>query len=157
MSIEAQLTSLGLSIPDEPQTHLAAAHVVGSVLTTSGRTSPQKGKVGADVSVEDAKAAARDATVRALGAVRATAGSLERVERVLRIDGYVNCVEDFRYASRVVDGASDLIYAVLGREEGRHSRIAVGVAALPNQAAVEVVLTVLLHPAHNQREEGVTR
>ena len=148
MSVVTKLSEMGLSFPPEsPNTYLAAAIKVGPLVYTSGRTSPQKGKVGAAVSVEAGAEAARDATLRALFAAQTEIGDLDRIVRIVKLAGFVNCAEGFFETSRVMNGGSDLLHALFGPERGHHLRTALGVYQLPGNAAVEVELVV-------QVEEG---
>lgn len=131
---------MGLSFPAEaPDDYLAPALRVGDLVFTSGRTSPQKGKVGADLTVEEGYGAARDATLRALAALKTTIG-LEQITRVVRLTGYVNCADGFFQTPKVMNGGSDLLRELFGRDRGRHVRSAIGVCQLPGNAAVEVEL-----------------
>ncbi len=101
------------------------------------------GKVGAEVSVEEAQAAARIAVVNALGAVRSEVGSLRRVMRVVRLAGYVASAPGFADQHLVMNAASQLLIDTFG-DAGRCARSAVGVAELPFGVPVEVELVVLL-------------
>lgn len=142
---EARLASLGLTLPDAPK---AVANYVpyclsGGQLFTSGqlpRTADGvllAGKLGDTLTVEDGQRAAQLACLNLLAQVKVALGSLDRVAQVLRLTGYVNARPDFRDHPLVVNGASDLLVAVLG-DSGRHTRSAVGVTSLPAGAAVEV-------------------
>jgi len=96
------------------------------------------GKVGRDVTVENGQAAARVCALNLLAHLKvACAGNLDRVVRCVRMSGFVNSDPEFKDHPQVVNGASDLMLEVFG-ESGRHARTAVGVAALPADAAVEV-------------------
>jgi enamine deaminase RidA (YjgF/YER057c/UK114 family) len=95
------------------------------------------GKLGGGVSLEDGQAAARLCAINILAQVHAACGGLDRVAACLRLGGFVACTPDFADHPKVINGASDLIVAVLG-EAGRHARAAVGVPSLPFDAAVEV-------------------
>jgi enamine deaminase RidA (YjgF/YER057c/UK114 family) len=96
------------------------------------------GKLGREFSVEDGQQAARLCALNVLAQLRvALDGDLDRVVQCVRIAGYVNSVPEFHGQSQVINGASDTFIAVLG-ERGRHTRVAVGVAALPYDVAVEV-------------------
>jgi enamine deaminase RidA (YjgF/YER057c/UK114 family) len=143
VSVKQKMRELGLSfLPETPNTYLAGAMSVGRLVYTSGRTSPQKGKVGDAVLIETGAEAARDATLRALFAVQTEIGNLDRIVRVIRLAGFVNCAEGFSQTSQVMNGGSDLLYALFGPERGRHLRTALGVYQLPGDAAVEVELVV---------------
>lgn len=99
------------------------------------------GRAGADVSLAQAQLAAKICVMRALALLQRSLGSLERVRSVLRITVYVQCTESFTQQSEVADGASDLLYSILG-PAGAHARTSVGVFQLPKNAAVEVDLIV---------------
>lgn len=97
------------------------------------------GRVGAEVSVAQAQRAAKVCTMRALALLRQELGSLDRVQRILRITVFVQCAQNFTQQSEVADGASEVLYAVLG-DAGVHTRTSVGVYQLPKNAAVEIDL-----------------
>lgn len=97
------------------------------------------GCVGAEVSLTEAQIAAKVCTMRALALLRQTLGSLEGVTRILRITVFVQSAQGFRQQSEVADGASEVLYSVLG-EAGVHTRTSVGVYQLPKNAAVELDL-----------------
>ncbi len=148
---EARLAKLGLALPPAPAP--VAAYVPftrsGNILFVSGQIPLEGGKptfigrLGASLDIEEGQAAARLCTLNALAQLKAAAGDLDRVRRVLRLVGYVACAPDFADAHKVMNGASELLAEVLG-EAGRHARSAVGVAALPLGVPVEVELTVEL-------------
>ncbi len=148
-SVEDRLKGLGYELPDVPSP--AGSYVpatrAGSLLFTAGQLPfregklPYTGKVGQDVSVEDAKEAARLCALNALAAIRAGADSLENVRRVVKVTGYVASAGGFNGQPEVMNGASDLLGEVFG-EKGIHARSAVGVAELPLDAPVEVELIV---------------
>jgi enamine deaminase RidA (YjgF/YER057c/UK114 family) len=96
-----------------------------------------KGKVGKDVTLEEGRHAARLCIVNCLAAARGVLGDLDRIERVVKLTGYVNCLEDFEKHPDVINGASDLLEKIWG-ENGRHARAAVGSISLPANIAVEV-------------------
>ena len=145
MSAESQLEALHITLPPVP----AAAGLyspcvqTGSLLIVSGQVAVLDGKLmgtgklGAGVSIEDAAAMARQCALQALAIVRSELGSLDRVNKVARVAGYVACAEGFTDPSKVVNGASQLLIDVFG-EPGRAARIAIGVAELPFGVPVEV-------------------
>ncbi len=148
---EDRLRGLGYELPTVP--HPAGSYVpaarVGPLLFTAGQL-PFKdgrlrytGKVGADVSVEDAKEAARLCALNALAAVKTEAGTLENVRRIVKVAGYVASAADFNGQPEVMNGASELLGELFG-EKGLHARTAVGVAELPLGAPVEVELIIEL-------------
>lgn len=146
-----RLAELGYPLPDAPP--VAGVYVpavrAGDLVFTSGAVPMRdgvvllKGKVGADASLEQAQEGARLAVVNALAALRAEAGSLRRVMRVVRLVGYVASAPGFNDQHLVMNAASQLLIDAFG-EGGRCARSAIGVAELPLAAAVEVELVVLL-------------
>jgi enamine deaminase RidA (YjgF/YER057c/UK114 family) len=103
-----------------------------------------KGKVGKDLTLEDGQKAAKYCAVALLGTLKDNINSWEHVRKIVRITGYVNCVEGYEPLSKVVNGASDILVDVLGENRGLHARSAIGVASLPYGAAVEVEMVVEL-------------
>ena len=145
-SYDSILTGMGLHWPELPPP--AGLYVPvsrsGSILFIAGQIPREGGKpaylgkLGRDFEVEQGKLAARACALQILALVRdACGGNLDRVVRCLRLGGFVNCTDSFVDQPQVIDGASELIVAVLG-ERGRHARAAVGVASLPRGVAVEV-------------------
>ncbi len=144
MSIEARLAELGIQLP-EAAAPVAAyvpvvvarglAHVSGQLPFVDGKL--VTGRLGDDVSLEVGTAAARACGLMILAQLKAALGSLDRVERVVKLGAFVNSAADFTDQPRVANGASELMQAVFG-DAGRHARAAVGVPALPLGAAVEV-------------------
>lgn len=96
-----------------------------------------KGKLGEDLSVEEGYQSARLATIGLLSALLAEIGDLEKVEQIVKIEGFVNCTADFEEQSLVINGCSDLLVEIFG-DRGRHSRIAIGAQSLPFGAPVEI-------------------
>ena len=144
MSIAEKLSQMGVTLPDAPA---PAANYVpsvrsGDLLFVSGQVSSGpdgliKGRLGHDMSVEDGAAAARACAMSLLAQVRAACdGDIDRLDRVVKLTGFVNCTPEFGDMPAVVNGASDFLVEVLG-EAGRHSRSAVG-ANLPFGVAVEI-------------------
>ena len=145
MSIEARLADLGVTLPEPPN---PVANYVGYVITgnlvhVSGQISadangPIKGKLGADLSVEQGAEAARRCAISLLAqAKKACGGDLDRVVRLVKLVGFVNSTPDFTDQPKVINGASDFFVAVLG-DKGRHARAAVSANALPLGVAVEI-------------------
>ena len=99
----------------------------------------------AEVSTDDAQEAARICVLQALAVLREALGSLDRVERVLKMNGYVASAPGFNQQPAVIDAASELLVQVFG-EAGRHARAAVGVAELPRNSPVEIEFTVAVRP-----------
>ena len=145
MSFEARLKTLGIDLPVPPAP--VASYVptarVGNLLFVSGQISMNAagmvhpGVVGATVSLDDGKAAARQCGLNLLAQVRAALGSLDVVDRVVRLGVFVACVDGFTQQPEIANGASDLMVEVFG-EAGKHVRAAVGTNALPRNASVEV-------------------
>jgi enamine deaminase RidA (YjgF/YER057c/UK114 family) len=146
---EERLAELGLTLPDVPTP--AGSYVpavrTGNYVYTAGQLPMEDGKllatgkVGAEVSPEQANALAARCALNALAAVRAEVGELSNVVRVVKVVGFVASTTDFTGQPGVINGASDLLGAVFG-DAGRHARSAVGVAVLPRDAPVEVELHV---------------
>lgn len=140
-----RLRALGLSLPKAvaPIGNYVSALLSGNLVYVSGQTALEDGKVkyagqvGTTLSIEEGQAAARLCALNVLAQVEALCGSTEAIVRCVRVVGYVNAPHGFTQHPTVVNGASDLIVAVLG-ERGRHTRSAVGVSDLPLGTAVEV-------------------
>ncbi|WP_347756081.1 RidA family protein [Agrococcus sp. ProA11] len=149
MSIAQRLEELGLTLPAvvPPVASYVPAVSANGFVYTSGQlpmvdgAMPRIGKVGAEVSPEDAQADARQCALNALAAIEAEIGSLDRVTRIVKVVGFVASAEGFRGQPGVVNGASDVLGEIFG-DDGRHARSAVGVAELPLGAPVEVELIV---------------
>ena len=144
--IEARLNELGIELPlaAAPIANYVGYTVAGNLVIVSGQISVWNGerrfvgKLGAGISIVEGQQAARLCALNLLAHLRAAAGGdLDRVRRVLRLGGFVNCTPDFTDMPQVVNGASDLMVEVFG-DAGRHARAAVGVSALPGGVAVEV-------------------
>jgi enamine deaminase RidA (YjgF/YER057c/UK114 family) len=145
MSIDQRLAELGITLP-QPAAPVAAyvpAVEIGGLLHISGQISFAEdgslitGRLGEDVDLDGGIAAARRCGVMLLAQIKAALGSLDRVERIVKLGVFVNSSPDFTDQPKVANGASELMQDVFG-ESGRHARSAVGVAALPLGVAVEV-------------------
>lgn len=151
MSFEKKLQELGIIVPEPPKP--VAAYVPGvkvdKYIYTAGQIPfvngelKYKGKVGKDVSVEDAYEAAKICALNCLGIVKSLAGNLDNVEKIVKVVGYVNSAEGFNQQPKVINGASELLGQIFG-EAGAHARSAVGVSELPMDATCEVELIVKL-------------
>src|SRR6266542_2015429 len=137
MGAEARLKELGITLPTPSKR-------VGNLLFLSGHgpvridgTPTARGKVGRDLSTEDAYKVARDVGLNLLGSARHVLGSLDKVKRVVKVLGMVNAVEGFGEQPKVINGFSDLMVEVFG-ENGRHARSAVGMGSLPMGIPVEI-------------------
>ncbi len=153
MTITERLAELGIVLapPAPPIANFLPAVQTGNLLFVSGHVSarppdPVVGKLGAERTVEDGYRAARLVAIDLLATVQAALGSLDRVARIVKLLGLVNATPDFSEPPAVINGASDLLVEVFG-ERGRHARSAIGVAALPRNAAVEIELIVEVGPA----------
>jgi enamine deaminase RidA (YjgF/YER057c/UK114 family) len=150
VTVDERLRELGLSLPGPypPHDPLDAVVVHGDRARTSGQLSRNhdgsivnQGTLGLDLTTEQGAEAARWCALNALSVLRAELGTLDRVARVLTVIGFVACVPGFTEQPAVVDGASRLLADAFGRD-GRHSRSAIGVAALPRGGAVEIEVEV---------------
>ena len=148
-TVEDRLAGLGRTLPGvaAPVAAYVPAVRSGDYVFTSGQlpmvdgSLAVTGKVGAEVSAEDAKQLAATCVLNALAAIKAEIGDLDRVRRVVKVVGFVASTPDFTGQPGVVNGASELLGEVFG-DKGVHARSAVGVAVLPLDAPVEVELTV---------------
>ncbi|MQA83066.1 MAG: RidA family protein [Streptosporangiales bacterium] len=146
---EARLNEMGLSLPAVPTPAAAYVptvrtgpyvYVSGQVPVVEGKL-PATGKVGAEVDPEQAKDLARTCALNALAAIKAEMGDLAAVKRVVKVLGFVASAPDFTGQPGVINGASELLIDVFG-DAGKHARSAVGMAALPLDAPVEVEMIV---------------
>ncbi len=139
MSIETKLAELGITLPEAPA---PAANYVpfvisGNLLFVSGQISAAKGKLGAEVTVDQGAEAARGCGLSLLAQAKTALGSLDRIKRVVKLGGFVNSTADFTDQPEVINGCSDLMVEVFG-DNGRHARAAVSAPALPRGVAVEI-------------------
>ncbi|MFN3649615.1 MAG: RidA family protein [Armatimonadota bacterium] len=142
MAIAERLKELGLELPAATPGKLAPAVRTGNLVFTSGAVSKTVGKVGAEVTVEEAYEAARQAILGCLSSVQWCVGDLDRVTRVVKLLGMVNCAEGFSDTPSVIHGATDTLVQIFGQEVGWHARSAIGVYQLPGNVAVEIELIV---------------
>lgn len=146
VGVEERLKELGIELPDAVQPLATYVRYVqtGNLLFISG-TGPSdnapRGKLGADLTVEQGYQTAREVGISILATAKQALGDLNRIKQVVKVLGMVNSSPDFDQQPRVVNGCSDLFVEVLG-EAGRHTRSAVGFVALPNQIAVEIECTM---------------
>ena len=144
-SAEAKLAELGITLPDLPKSagNYVPYVITGNLLYISGNGprlpdgTYKHGKVGFDVTPDDAYTDARLVGLTLLAIARAALGSLDRVKRVVKLLGMVNAIPEFTDHPRVINGCSDLLVEVFG-EAGRHARSAVGLGSLPMQITVEI-------------------
>jgi enamine deaminase RidA (YjgF/YER057c/UK114 family) len=149
MQIEGKLKNMGLALPTPP---VPAANYIGCVRVGDllfvggniGRVNGQlkySGKVGDKVTLEQAYEMARNCALNHLAIIKAALGDLDKVERIVKVLGYVNVAAGFTEMPKVVNGESDLLVQLWG-ERGQHARAAVGVASLSNEAPVETEVIV---------------
>ena len=147
--IEERLAELGIILPPAPQpvASYIPVKVVGDLAWVAAQIPMQDGavtvagKVGGEVTIDEANAGARRCALQALAALQTALGTLDRVKGIVKLDVFVASAPGFTDHPKVANGASDLLVEVFG-DEGRHARAAVGVPELPLGAAVEVALLV---------------
>ncbi|HKC36520.1 MAG TPA: RidA family protein [Chitinophagaceae bacterium] len=136
-----------LAAPGKPVANYVNVVRVGNLLFLAGKgpTKPDgsniTGKVGKDLTIEQGYEAARLTAINHLAVLKAELGSLNKVKRIVKVLGMVNCTEDFKDQPKVINGYSDLMVEIFG-EKGKHARSAVGMYALPFNTAVEVEVIV---------------
>ena len=144
---EARLHELGIELPTpyEPFANYLRAVRSGDLVFLGGHSgcgeTAARGKVGSERTLDEGYEAARQTALCLLASLKAEIGDLKRVQRIVRVVGMVNAVDDFTGHSQVINGCSDLLVAVFG-ERGRHARAAVGVASLPLNLTVEIEMIV---------------
>lgn len=149
MTVEARLRDLNITLPEPPKPVAAYVPTVrtGNLLFTSGNGPWEKGvlrysgKVGHDLSVEEGYEAAKLVMLNLLSVLRAELGTLNRVERIVKVLGFVASARDFNQQPAVINGASDLLVAIF-EERGKHARSAIGVSELPSNIPVEIEMIV---------------
>jgi enamine deaminase RidA (YjgF/YER057c/UK114 family) len=144
--IESQLRKLGIELSPAPQPVGAYVGVVrtGNLVVTSGQL-PWKGdkllytgRLGVELSLEQGYEAARQCALNTLAQFQAVLGDLDKVRRIIRVEGYVHCAPDFRQQPQVLNGASEMFNQVFG-DKGRHTRTALGIHAMPLDSPVQLV------------------
>ncbi|HEU5171097.1 MAG TPA: RidA family protein [Gemmatimonadales bacterium] len=153
MSPERRLQELGIELPPAPKpvASYVPAVQVGNLLFMSGNGPLRAGKplvqgrLGETMTVEQGADAARQTMLNLLSTVRDTLGSLDRVERIVKLLGFVNSAPDFTQQPAVVNGASELLLQIFG-ERGRHARSAIGTSVLPFGIPVEIEMIVQVRP-----------
>ena len=151
MSIKGKLAELGLTLPEAalPVAAYVPAVRTGNLVFTAGQLPlvdgkiPFIGKVGSDVTPEQAKDMAQVCALNALAAISLVA-DIDQIERVVRVGGFVNGIPGFVAIPAVINGASELLIKLFGEVNGKHARTAIGVAELPLNAPVEVEMIVQL-------------
>jgi enamine deaminase RidA (YjgF/YER057c/UK114 family) len=146
--IEDKLKAMGYTLPptrNYPKPNRRGCVRVGNILFVSGHgahhpgmTYKETGKLGETMNVDEGYAAARVAALTILATVKKEIGDLDRIHRVIRLFGMVNCTADFPNMPGVIDGASDLFFELFGPEYGCHARTAVGMVNLPRGQAIEI-------------------
>jgi enamine deaminase RidA (YjgF/YER057c/UK114 family) len=147
-TVESRLAALGLSLPSAPApaanyVPFCLAHnflYIAGQLPRGPSGIVYTGKVGTDLSIEDGQKAAQLCCLNILAQVKAALGGFDRLVQCVRLTGFVNAAPDFRDHPQVINGASDLMVALLDAK-GQHTRVAVGVSSLPSGAAVEIDAT----------------
>ena len=147
--IEKRLKELGIIIPNAPKPAGSYIPVVlsGKLAFVSGQIPIKdgqvvyQGKVGDAQSIDGAQEAAKLCVINGLAQIEAYCGTLDNLEKIIKISGFVNSTKDFTEHPKVINAASDLLMKIFG-EKGRHSRIAVGVTSLPLNATVEIDMVV---------------
>lgn len=146
---DKKVEELGIQLiaPTKPIANYVKAVRTGNLLFLSGHGPSRAdgtsitGKVGADMTIEEGYAAAKQAGISLLSTMKAELGSLNKVKRVVKVLGMVNCTPEFGDQPKVINGCSDLMVAVFG-DNGKHARSAVGMNALPNNITVEIEIIV---------------
>ncbi|ELR72827.1 Endoribonuclease L-PSP [Fulvivirga imtechensis AK7] len=146
---EQKLNKLGIELiePTKPIANYVKAVRTGNLVFLSGHGPSKadgtsvKGKVGADLGLEEGREAARLAAISLLSTLRAEIGDLNKVVRIVKVTGMVNCTPDFYDQPKVINGCSDLLVEVFG-DKGRHARAAVGMVSLPSNITVEIDMVV---------------
>ena len=138
MGAQQKAEERGLTFPKLEPGYLNLCVRTGNLLITSGHTSDMKGKLGKDLSVDNGYEAAKDCAIKILQSVHNTHGTLDDL-KVIKLLGCVNSTQDFTDHHLVINGASDLLHEIFGKDgDGYHARSALGFASLPTGPAVEV-------------------
>lgn len=153
MEIERKLAAMGLALPDPPKpvANYVGAVQVGDLLFIGGVSNRMngvlkyRGKVGSDLTVEQAYDAARLCALNHLAAIKAALGDLDRVERIVKVVAHVNSAPGFNKQPLVANGESDLLVELFG-ERGKHTRLALGAAELNDDIPVETEIIVQTRP-----------
>jgi len=145
--IEDRLRDLGFQLgpAKAPVANYLGCKRVGDVLYVSARVSELRGALGIDVTLEEGRLAARETVLVILAIVKDAVGDLDRIASVDKMIGFVHSGPGFTQQPQVIDGASDLLVALWG-DRGRHARTATGVAQLPYGSAVQLEMTMSMHP-----------
>ena len=156
--IEGKLKEMGLVLPPVhpyPRPNRIPCVQAGNILYLGGHSTARHplalggkntGKVGTEVTEQEAQVAARSIALHMLASIKAHTGDLDRIKRVIRLHGMVNSAPGFERQFAVMDGASDLFFELFGPERGAHARSAVGIAELPRRSILEIVGEFELYP-----------
>lgn len=147
--IEEKIKELGFEIPEvaKPLAAYVPAKLIENLVMTSGQVPlvkgeiKFKGKVGKDISEEDAIKAAEVCALNCLAAIKSEIGSLDRIEEIVKLTVFVNSIDDYSAQPKIANGASELLLKIFG-DKGKHVRSAVGVSGLPLNSAVEIEMIV---------------
>lgn len=147
--IEDKLKQLNITLPIPPKPAGSYIPVVisGNLAFVSGQIPMQDGKVlytgkvPSERSIEEAKSAAKMCAINLLAQLKSNLGSLDKITKIIRVSGFVNCTPEFSEQPKIINAASDLFFEIFG-EKGKHSRIAVGVSSLPLNSTVEIDMIV---------------
>ena len=145
MGAEQKIKELGLTLPQPPTpvANYVRAVKTGNLLFVSGHgpysdgKTKVSGKVGRELTLDEGYQAARNVALNCLATIKATIGDLDKVKRIVKMLGMVNCTDDFKDHPKVINGCSDLLVTIFD-DAGKHARSAVGMQALPNQIPVEI-------------------
>lgn len=157
--VEARLKELGIAVPrlPKPVANYVPAVKVGEILYVAGAIGtivnendedvlPINGKVGREVTIEEAYQSARQVTINHLAYMKAVLGDLDQIVQIVKLIGYVNAAPGFNKAPWVINGASDLLVEIFGKERGAHARAAVYQNEMTRDAPVEIEMTVQVVP-----------
>lgn len=147
--IEDRLRQLNITLPIPPKPAGSYIPVVisGNLAFVSGQIPMQEGKVlytgkvPSERSIEEAQSAAKMCAINLLAQLKSNLGSLDKITKIVRVSGFVNCTPEFSEQPKIINAASDLFFEIFG-EKGKHSRIAVGVSSLPLNSTVEIDMIV---------------
>ncbi|MEQ9591729.1 MAG: RidA family protein [Cyclobacteriaceae bacterium] len=146
---DKKVEELGITLipPTKPIANYVKAVRTGNLLFLSGHGPSRAdgtsitGKVGKDINTEDGYAAAKQVGISLLSTIKAELGTLNKVKRIVKVHGMVNCTDDYTDQPKVINGCSDLMVAVFG-ENGKHARAAVGMNSLPGNISVEIEMVI---------------
>ncbi len=151
VTVEKKLKELGIELPEPPKplgAYVPAVVVPPFVFVSGEKASVRgvlryKGKVGKDLTLQEGYEAARVCAINCLACLKSAVGDLGRIERIVKVEGYINSADGFNQQPKVLNGASDLLLRVFG-DAGQHARVAVGVNELPDDSPVEVSMIAKL-------------